>query len=174
MPMRMLFTSIALVSFMSIPANLQVATAMPGKADSNPRPATAMVCGQEGQREIAKATKQKTVQAVRTTWKRRLYSCRYHYTNGSIGVSVKELDSVDETTKYFGAMEKQHGKRASFSGVGDAGYITKNDSVVLRKDLNVLFVDVSKLPQTFGTPPRDRVVAGQAVAGVLIDCWIHG
>ena len=172
--MQRLLTSLALIGFITVPANLQTASAMAGKVDPNPRPATVMVCGDEGQREIAQAMKLKTVQAVRSTWKSRLYSCQYQYRDGSIGVSVKELENDEETTKYFAAMQKKHGKRASFSGVGDAGYITKNGSVVLRKDSNVLFVDVSKLPEKFGNPLRDRVVAAQTVAGALIDCWIHG
>ncbi len=163
------------VAVLLLQAHVGSAAAVPaGNADSGPADTSKMVCATEGQKEIAKALHMKPLRRVTPTWKNHLYSCFYVYATGTIGVSVKELTDERAAVNYFKDLMKKRGKRAPFSGIGDAGFATDDGSAVVRKDVSVLLVDVAKLPKKFGVPPRDPVVAAQAVAGALVDCWTHG
>lgn len=172
--MRRKMLGIALIVGYGIQVISNVTLPQTARAAGLPAETSVMVCGREGQNAIAKSLRLKTVRPVRATWANQVYSCRYQYADGSIGVSVKEFGGEDATVKYFDSLAKKHGERAPFSGLGDAGFVTRNGSVVVRKDFNVLFVDVQKVPKIFGVPPRDRVVAAQTVAGALMECWVHG
>ena len=141
--------------------------------ESGPAETSKMVCAAEGQKEIAKALHMKPVRPVTPTWQNHVYSCSYVYATGAIGVSVKELTDESASVNYFNSLVKQRGRRAPFSGIGDAGFVTQDGSAVVRKDTSVLLVDVAKLPKKFGVPPRHPVVAAQAVAGALVNCWTH-
>lgn len=155
-------------------AHVGPVTALPWTGESGPADTSKMVCAAEGQKEIANALRMKPLRVVTPKWTKQLYSCLYVFATGTIGVSVKELTDERASVNYFNDLMKKRGKRAPFSGIGDAGFVTDDGSAVVRKDVSVLLVDVAKLPKKFGVPPRDPVVAAQAVAGALVDCWTHG
>lgn len=168
--MRYRLVVLAVVSLMGF-QSLSLAAA---SNKTGPSTTSAMICTSEGQEAIANAVHYEPIHPVVGSWADRIYSCRYRYANGSIRVSVKELDDEASTTAYYEALAKRHGERAPFSGIGSASFVTKNGSVVVRKDFNVLFVDVAKLPKRFGVPPRYPVAAAIAVASAIMDCWTHG
>ncbi len=166
---------LGLMAVLLLQAHVDSVSALPStNTESGPAVTSKMVCAAEGQKEIAKALHMKPIRLVTPTWKNHLYSCRYVYATGTIGVSVKELADESASINYFNSLVKKRGKRAPFSGIGDAGFVTTDGSAVVRKDTSVLLVDVAKLPKKFGAPQRDPVVAAQAVAGALVDCWTHG
>jgi hypothetical protein len=56
-------------------------------------------------------------------------------------------------------------------GLGAAAFTRTDGSAVVRKDRMVLVVDVSKLPATFGKPPRTRAGTALTVATTIMICW---
>jgi hypothetical protein len=44
-------------------------------------------------------------------------------------------------------------------------------SLYVRKDLTILHVDVSQLPDHIGDPPYTRADAAFTVAAVIMSCW---
>jgi hypothetical protein len=130
-----------------------------------------MVCAPEAQLDIANALGSHTTQAVKPSWVDQLYSCRYVYRGGQIVLSVKELADDKATGGYYDFLAQRIGKRSTVAGLGQAAFDTPNDSVVVRKDFKVLDVDVSGLPNHFGSPSIDRSAAAMRVALVVMGCW---
>ena len=152
--------------------NATVHTAQPARA--TPSVSAKMICAPKTQTESAGVLGVHTTQPVVPTWVRaiHLYSCRYTYRNGVIALSLKELSSKAETDGYFTSLARRLGQtqrpRALDQGIF---FITKNHSVVVRKDYKVLLVDISGLPAQFGSPPFSRGNIAITVAATILDCW---
>jgi hypothetical protein len=84
---------------------------------------------------------------------------------------VKELSSQAETLAYYGSIASRLGDTGSIPDLGQGAFSTRNGSVVVRKDWRVLFVDVSRLPAQFGSPPTSSADVAVTVAEVVIACW---
>ncbi|HZQ58828.1 MAG TPA: hypothetical protein VFA84_12360 [Acidimicrobiales bacterium] len=153
-----------------VPANAGGASA-PAKAGGAPSKAAQMVCGAEGQKDIAEALGATTTAPVTPTWADHLYSCTYTYADGRIALSVKELNDAASTTAYFASVESNFGHGTDVAGVGQGAFQGDTGSVVVRKDFKVLDVDVNALPDHFGSPPIDRGEAAMRVAVTVMGCW---
>jgi hypothetical protein len=124
------------------------------------------------QGEIASLLGVKTQQPVKATWKDHLYSCTYHYKNGSFTLSVKELPDKAATDAYFAELAQKLGKTQNVNGLAPQGaFTTSNKSVVFRKDYKVTLVDISKLPKTFGAYGDTRDAIALNVASTILSCW---
>lgn len=88
-----------------------------------------------------------------------------------MSLSVKELDSTDQTKKYFAQLGVQLGRRPGSIAIGQGGFLTTDGSLVLRKDWKVLTIDVSKLPAKFGQPPGGHKDTAITVATTIMGCW---
>ena len=131
-----------------------------------------MVCSSEVQGEIASLLGVKTQQPVKATWKDHVYSCTYHYTNGSFTLSVKELPDEAATDAYFDELAQKLGKSETINGLAPEGaFTTSNKSVVFRKDYKVTLVDISNLPKTFGAYGDTRDAISLNVASTILSCW---
>ena len=86
-------------------------------------------------------------------------------------LTVKELSSDAETDAYFGSLGDRLGRGEAFPGLGQGAYTTTDGSVVVRKDYKVLFVDVSHLPDSFGSPPISKAQVAQVVGATIMECW---
>jgi hypothetical protein len=131
-----------------------------------PSAAAQMVCAVDAQREISLSLGQTLRQPVSSSWGDHLYSCRYVYPAGTVGLSVKELPTVDAATTYYTAVH-----RAVVTGLGQAAYAEPDGSLVVRKDSMVLRVDVHGLAPAFGQPPLSRAEAARRVAADIMNCW---
>ena len=130
-----------------------------------------MICEQEAANEVAAVIGIKTTKPVVPTWSHGLYSCEYDYSNGSIGLSVKELPNQSATNAYFASLQRMLGEQRPWANLGQAAFVTPNGSIVVRKDDKVLFVDISHLPARFGAPPSARGNAALNVAITIMGCW---
>src|SRR5947207_1461004 len=126
---------------------------------ATPSKSAKMICEQEAADEVAAVIGVKTTKAVVPTWSHGLYSCRYVYPNGVIALSVKELPNQAVTDAYFASLRRQHGEQRTWANLGQGAFVTPNGSIVVRKDDKVLFVDISRLPAQFGSPPTARANA---------------
>jgi hypothetical protein len=139
---------------------------------ANPSDSAKMVCEPEAQNEIyQEAIGIKTTSVTKPTWIDHVYSCTYTYPGGaSFTLSVKELADKDQTTAYFNMVGDRLGRGAS-QVIGQGAFVTKNGSVVVRKDYKVLTVDISRLPAQFGVPSDTRANVALNVANVIMGCW---
>ena len=129
-----------------------------------------MVCASEAQKKFATVLGVKAV-VTAPTWIGHLYSCRYTYPSGYFTLSVKELSSWGQTLSYFRGLRSELGVDSTFPRLGQGGFLTKDGSVVVRKDWKVLVVDDSGLPAQFGDPPTPAGDVAVTVANVILGCW---
>jgi hypothetical protein len=134
-----------------------------------------MICEPEAINDIYNsATGVKTIKPFKPTWVNHIYSCDYVYPNGAVmRLSVKEMSSTEETTAYFDSLAQKLGKAAKQPtlGLGQGAFVTKNGSLVVRKDYKVLLIDVSKLPAQFGVPADTRENVAINVGVTVMGCW---
>jgi hypothetical protein len=111
----------------------------------------------------------KTTQTPTATWADRTYTCKYVYDQGMMVLSVKQLADAAATDAYVAAAQAEVGNPPTTNVLGNAGFAAPDGSMYVRKDFKVLHVDVSGLPATLGTHPRNYV--GFAAAAVIMSCW---
>jgi hypothetical protein len=143
----------------------------PQPAGATPSASAKMICAHEAQAELAVVLGVHTTQPVVPAWTDHTYSCKYTYHHAVIAVSVKELSNQAETDSYFTSLAHRLGQTQRLSTLGQGAFITKNRSVVVRKDYKVLLVDISGLPAQFGVPPFSRGDIALSVAETIMDCW---
>ena len=143
------------------------------KVASNAPSESAMMICDEAVPEIAQNLGVKTVKPPKSTatWTNHIYACDYVYPNGTMRLAVKEMSSPDETTAYYDQLAATLGKKTDLQGLGQGAFVTKDGSVVVRKDYKVMEVDSSKLPAQFGVPPDTRENDAINVAAVVMGCW---
>ena len=136
-----------------------------------PSEAARMVCAPEAQKEIASVLGAPTAVVLPPTWFEDVYSCRYVYADGTMILSVKELSNQAETNAYFASLRAQLGRHEPVKGLGQGAFVTKNGSVVVRKDYKVLLVDTSGLPAQFGSWSKHRAQTAIDVGVTVLGCW---
>ena len=139
-----------------------------------PSTAARMVCAREAATELAAALGVPTTGQPTHTWADQTYSCRYVYPSGTMLVSVKDTASTADATAYFVAMRTATASPVSVPGLGQEAFAAGDGSVYVRKDVDVLHVDVSGLPATFGRPTLPRSQTAIAVATAVMHCWSGG
>jgi hypothetical protein len=103
------------------------------------------------------------------TWIDRTYTCAYVLADGTLTLSVKELDDVAGTDTYFAGLKASLGDAGKIY-LGDDAFATTTDSVVVRKDNLVLLVDSSTLADH--PSPRSRGEVAVNVATIIMACWV--
>ncbi len=140
-------------------------------AGPNPSASAQMVCAPEAQRELTTALGVTATAVTTPTWVDHVYSCNYAYPTGVIAVSVKELSSRAETAAYFASLHGQLGESQHLKGVAQGAFVTKDGSLVLRKDYKVLLVDTTRLPVPFGSGFSTRAQVAVGVGITVLGCW---
>jgi hypothetical protein len=142
----------------------------PQPAGQSPSPIARMVCSQKAAGEIAEVVAAKAT-VTSPTWANDLYSCGYHYREGTMVLSVKALSSWPQTYAYFDELAKTLHKTASVKGLGQGAFVVGDGSVVVRKDWKILLVDISGLHGMVGSPPSSRDTVALDAAAVILGCW---
>ncbi|HXX89576.1 MAG TPA: hypothetical protein VEI83_05055 [Acidimicrobiales bacterium] len=142
----------------------------PEPAGATPSTISRMVCSPKAEQELATPLGV-TATVEEPTWVDHLYSCRYVYPDGSFTLSVKELSSWKETDAYFGMLGATLGNTAGANGLGQGAFVTRDGSIVVRKDWKVLLVDIAGLPPQFGVPQTSAADVAYTVADVIMGCW---
>ncbi|MEV7216516.1 hypothetical protein AB0O31_25925 [Kitasatospora cineracea] len=147
------------------------AAASSSGAPDRPSDATSMICNPYFRQELAGALGTDITQPLAPTWEKRVYSCAYHYPDGSMTLSVKELPDAATALAQYDGLRGSAGPVTDLNGLGEAAYKRADGTTVVRKDSFVLTVDVAKLPETFGTPPRSRADVAVMTATTVMICW---
>ena len=142
----------------------------PLPAGKSPSAISRMVCAEEAAGEIAQVVGAKA-SVTAPTWADHLYSCGYHYSEGTMVLSVKELSSWTQTYAYFDNLAETLHKTAPIKGLGQGAFVVGDGSVVVRKDWKILLVDISALHGMVGSPPSSRDTVALDAAAVILDCW---
>ena len=142
----------------------------PLPAGKSPSAIARMVCAEEAAGEIAQVVGAKASLTV-PTWADHLYSCGYHYSEGTMVLSVKELSSWTQTYAYFDKLAETLHKTAPVKGLGQGAFVVGDGSVVVRKDWKILLVDISGLHGMVGSPPSSRDTVALDAAAVILGCW---
>ena len=145
-------------------------TSPPVPAGATPSAISRMVCSEKAEQELA-GPLGVTATISTPTWVDEIYSCRYSYAAGSFTLSVKELSSWPETYAYFGSLGSTLGDTGRVTGLGQAAFVTRNGSIVVRKDWKVMLVDISGLPPQFGVPATSAADVAYTIADVIMGCW---
>ncbi len=142
----------------------------PQPAGKSPSTISRMVCTGKTAGEIAQVVAAKAA-VTAPTWADHLYSCSYHYSEGTMVLSVKELSSWTQTYAYFDELAKTLHKTAPVKGLGQGAFVAGDGSVVVRKDWKILVVDISGLHGMVGSPPYSRDTVALDAAAVILGCW---
>ena len=132
-----------------------------------------MICTDDIQDEIAKIIGVQRDKSITPTWSDNLYACRYVYPNGELLLTVKDLKSTPDATAYYDSLRASLTSSTTLSGLGQGAFVAPDGSIFLRKDFNVLKVDVSGLPERFGEPALDRADLAEKVAAAIMKCWLE-
>ena len=150
--------------------SVTTSTESPLSAGKSPSAIARMVCAKEAAGEIAQVVGAKA-SVTAPTWADHLYSCGYHYSKGTMVLSVKELSSWTETYAYFAKLAETLHKTTPVKGLGQGAFVAGDGSVVVRKDWKILLVDISGLHGMVGSPPNPRNTVALDAAAVILDCW---
>ena len=142
----------------------------PQPAGKSPSAIARMVCTTKAAGEIAQVVGAKA-SVTAPTWADHLYSCGYHYSEGTMVLSVKELSSWTQTYAYFDELAETLHKTAPVPGLGQGAFVVRDGSVVVRKDWKILLVDISGLHGIVGSPPNSRDAVALDAAAVILGCW---
>jgi hypothetical protein len=145
----------------------QTTVAKPG---ATPSESSKMICSTEAVTDIA-ASLGVTAKVSAPTWLNHVYACNYVYPNGVIKLSVKELEGDAQVTATYNQYAKTLGRRPDAISFGQGAFLTTNGSVIVRKDNKVLDIDVSGIPQKFGSPPQTRDNVALSIAATVMSCW---
>ncbi|WP_027345085.1 hypothetical protein [Hamadaea tsunoensis] len=139
-----------------------------GCAAGKPAEKTAMVCGTEVAGELAAAfgTPARTTPA--STWVKPTFTCIYEYANGSFTMTVTELKDEAAAAAY---LSDRRGGNELVPELGAGAFHEPNGNVYASREASVLYVDVSRLPEPFGTPPSPRAQAARTIAETVLHCW---
>jgi len=152
------------------PSSVGPAQTTVAKPGAQPSESSRMICSTEAQTDIEASLGVKATVST-PTWVGHVYACKYTYPQGAITLSVKELESQAEVTAEYNADAKKLGRRPDTVSFGQGAFITTNGSVIVRKDNKVLDVDVSGIPENFGSPPQDRSNVALSIAATVMSCW---
>lgn len=148
-------------------------THIPEIAQAQPSTSAKMICATEAQYDISQAIGVLATNVSTPSWDEatHVYACDYLYTAGAkITLSVKEMSSVSETTAYFNSLGQKLGHSQELT-IGEGAYSTTTGSVVVRKDYKVLLIDVSQLPENFGSQTNTRGAIAISIANTILGCW---
>ncbi len=140
------------------------------------RPSARQFCNGRARREVSTSLGVSMLRVPRPHINARSYACTYDFGGGSIGMSVTKFATDADARARLEAIARQRGRRPEPPMLGEEleAFVTTNGSMIVRKDHEVLDVDVAHLPSQFGRPPQAHSVIALAVAVTTIGHWVPG
>lgn len=136
---------------------------------NGPSEAAKIACSDEAEGDVTKAIGVELSEQLETTWANGVYSCRWVYPDGTMTISVADnADSAVATNAFLAGREAD---TVDVPAVGQAAYARSDGSLVVRKDSQILTIDVSGLPAVFGAPSHPRNIDAITVAMTILACW---
>jgi hypothetical protein len=145
--------------------------------DALPRPPSArQFCNARARREVSTSLGVSMVQTPRAHADEHRYACTYAFAGGRIEMSVSKLASEQAARARLVTIAQARGRRPEPPMLGEEleAFVTTDGSMVVRKDRQILEVDVRGLPEQFGRPRQARSVIALAVAVTTLGHWVPG
>jgi hypothetical protein len=149
-------------------------TSAGGAAGDGPSAAAQMICAAETRTDIKTVLTLKAAPVGEATWTGHLYTCTYTLPMGTLRLSVKESPDAATATSYYTTLRGRLGTTHDLAGLTESAYGTPEGTVVLRKDNDVLRVDVTALPAQFGAQHQKRADFAYEIASDILGCWTGG
>jgi hypothetical protein len=151
------------------------AVAAPG---SNAEPPTgkppasaAMICDADIKSKVREALSLAGPPSTEWGWSNGVYTCDYHLPMGRMSLQVTVLSDASQARTMFDADRARTLGALPLAGLGERAYGTKNGTVLVLKDDQILVVDTTQLPQEFGANGQRRTDLAYEVASDVMGCW---
>jgi hypothetical protein len=130
-----------------------------------------LVCSREAREDLAGVLAAKPTQVTEPTWSDDLYTCNYVYADGTVTLSVKQLEDDPTTTAYFDMLGTSLGRLPDDIHLAQGAFQAPDGSMVVRKDHTVLRVEVSQLPSGLDKGRLSAADVASAFAVTILQCW---
>ncbi len=130
-----------------------------------------IVCQYEAQEDIERVLGVAAAQVGPSTYANHVSSCRYRYPDGSFDLTVRDLPDPQATDALYAELATQRGHVRDLRLPGATAFVATDGSVIMRKDTQVLTVDVTGLPARFGRPSVSRSDAALLITNAVLGCW---
>jgi hypothetical protein len=140
------------------------------RAAAGPPETAAMVCGDEIEGEVQQVLALPARPQTRSTWQDGLFTCTYSLPAGPMTLSVRVLPDDASAGARLDADRARTPGAQPLAGLGERAWGADGTAAVL-KDAQILTVDTTRLPETFGANGQKRTDLAYEVASDVLGCW---
>jgi hypothetical protein len=148
-----------------------VASTPPTTSADEPSEPARIVCQDEAQEDIERVLGVPATLVGPPTYVNHVSDCRYRYPDGSFDLTVHDLPDDAATTALYTGLAARQGHVRDLQLPGAEAFVAGNGSVIMRKDTEVLLVDITDLPRSFGHPAVTRADAALLITNAILGCW---
>jgi hypothetical protein len=142
-----------------------------GNPAAKPPASAAMICDADIKSKIREALSLAGPPSTEWRWSNGVYTCDYHLPMGPMSLQVKVLVGARQARTMFNADQARRPEARPLAGLGERAYGTKNGTVHVLKESQILVVDTTGLPQEFGANGQRRTDLAYEVASDVMGCW---
>jgi hypothetical protein len=142
-----------------------------GLPTGKPPASAAMICDADIKSKVREALSLAGPPSTEWGWSNGVYTCDYHLPMGQMSLQVKVLAGASQARTSFDADQARTPGALPVAGLGERAYRTKDGTVLVLKDNQILVVDTTRLPQEFGANGQRRADLAYEVASDVLGCW---
>jgi hypothetical protein len=155
----------------AVPASGSDAGPPTGELAGKPPASAAMICDADIKSKVRKALGLAGPPSTEWRWSDGVYTCDYQLPMGRMSLQVKVLAGARQARTLFDADRARTLGALPLAGLGERAFGTKNGTVFVLKDSQILVVDTTRLPQEFGANGQRRTDLAYEVASDVMGCW---
>ena len=155
----------------AVPASGSNAAPPTDELAGKPPASAAMICDADIKSKVREALGLAGPPSTEWRWSTGVYTCDYHLPMGQMSLQVKVLAGAREARTVFDADRARTPGGLPLAGLGERAFGTKNGTVLVLKDSQILVVDTTRLPQEFGANGQRRTDLAYEVASDVLGCW---
>jgi hypothetical protein len=142
-----------------------------GPPTGNPPASAAMICDADIKSKIREVLGLAGPPSTEWRWSNGVYTCDYDLPMGRMSLQVTVLAGVQQAGTMFDADRARTPGALPLRGLGERAFGTKDGTVLVLKDNQILVVDATRLPEEFGANGQRRTDLAYEVASDVMGCW---
>jgi hypothetical protein len=142
-----------------------------GELAGKPPASAAMICDADIKSKVREALSLAGPPSTEWRWSNGVYTCDYHLPMGRMSLQVTVLAGARQARTLFNADRARTLGALPLAGLGERAFGTKDGTVLVLKDNQILVVDTTRLPQEFGANGQRRTDLAYEVASDVMGCW---
>src|SRR4051812_40357219 len=142
-----------------------------GPPTGKPPASAAMICDADIKSKVREALSLAGPPSTEWRWSNGVYTCDYDLPMGRMSLQVTVLAGASQARTLFDADRARTLGALPLAGLGERAFGTKNGTVLVLKDNQILVVDTTRLPQKFGANGQRRTELAYEVASDVMGCW---